>query len=398
MVVVLVVLTALLLWRGLADEPYVAPTPETAPSSTIDSGAASETLRQFEAALIAGDADSAAALGADRAAADVLAAAVANARDLRLDDLGFRYLSETDAPMGAGRWSAEVELTWRIEGFDGQAAARAPVVIEFADHGTAIASVGSQTDVTPLWLQGPLTIRTGGGALVMAADGADVATYHRQARTAVAVMHETFGGNPRLVVEVPGKASSLDSTVGSEPGTYDSIAAVTTGADGSVVPGTPLHVFVNPEVYGALDDLAAQVVMTHEAVHVVTEAPFGRSVPLWLLEGFADFVALGDVDLPVERAAGQIIEQVRDEGVPDALPTRIDFDTSSGHLGAAYEAAWQVCEVLAERGGDDELVAMYDAVLAGSDLGAELERRFGWTESDLLAAWQARLQSLAEAD
>lgn len=391
-------MAGLLLWRGLDDDTYVAPAPEDQPTSTIDSGVASETLRQFEAALVTGDGDAAAALGANDEAAAVLTAAVANAEELDLDDLGFRYLSETDAPMGSGSWSAEVELTWRIDEFDGQAAARAPVVVGFADHGASIASVGSRSGLTPLWLQGPLAIRTGGGALVMAAADVDVAAYHQQARVAVTETRETFGGAPRLVVEVPATMSSLDRTIGSDPGTYDSIAAVTTGADGSVVPGTPLHVFINPEVYGGLDDIAAQVVMTHEAVHVVTEAPFGRSVPLWLLEGFADFVALGDVDLPVERTAAQIIEQVREEGVPDALPTRIDFDTSSGHLGAAYESAWQVCEVLADHGGQDALVAMYDAALAGSDLDAELEQRFGWTEADLLAAWQARLRSLAGVD
>ena len=37
--------------------------------------------------------------------------------------------------------------------------------------------------------------------------------------------------------------------------------------------------------------------MSHEAVHVATEAA-RSTMPLWLLEGFADYVALRDVDLP----------------------------------------------------------------------------------------------------
>ena len=39
------------------------------------------------------------------------------------------------------------------------------------------------------------------------------------------------------------------------------------------------------------------------------------------------------------KAAGQVIAQVRAEGVSDALPGPTEFDSTSTHLGAAYEAA-----------------------------------------------------------
>lgn len=393
-IVVLLLAGALAWWYVGTDEPYVAPRP-AAPTDSIDAAAASDTLRQLEAALLAGDRDAAAGLGADEATAELLAAAAANAAELRLDDLGLRYLSETDAPMGAGSWSAEVELVWRFGGFDGQSAARAPVEFGFAESGESIAAVGGPDGLTPLWLQGRVSTERGGGALVIALNEERVATYHRQAREAAAVVRGTFGGQHRLVVEVPDSIDGLHRAIGAERGSYDTIAAVTTGADGHVVPGTPLHVFVNPVVYDDLDAVAAQVVMTHEAVHVVTEAPFGRAVPLWLLEGFADFIALREVDLPMARTAAQVIEQVRTDGVPDHLPDQVDFRVHEGHLGAAYEAAWVVCLVLAEAGGDAELIAMYEAVVAGSDLAAELQQRFGWSEADLLAAWQERLRELA---
>jgi hypothetical protein len=107
-------------------------------------------------------------------------------------------------------------------------------------------------------------------------------------------------------------------------------------------------------------------------------------------------VALRDVDLPVHRKAAQIIDRVAEEGVPDRLPTQLDFSHSDGHLGATYEAAWLACEVLAERRSAEELVALYEAVLAGSDLERELAARFGWNEEELLHAWQQRLQDLAD--
>ena len=76
-----------------------------------------------------------------------------------------------------------------------------------------------------------------------------------------------------------------------------------------------MHVFVNPEVFGSLRRTGAQVVMSHEATHVAAGAWDSRT-PLWLLEGFADYVALRDVDLPVESSAAQIIAEVRRDGPP----------------------------------------------------------------------------------
>ncbi|QYJ04711.1 hypothetical protein KUV85_03240 [Nocardioides panacisoli] len=390
---VAVLATALLVWRWQAGDTYVAPAPETR-ADGADPVVAAQTLRRLEAALRDGESGPTGDLAAAPDSRAVLSAAAGNVAEIGLEDIGLRYLSETDSPMTTDGWSAEVEVVWRVAGGDGQNAARAAVEFEFVEGGDRIAGIGG--DLVPLWLQGPVEARRGGGAVVVAAAGSDrVAAYHRQARTAVAEIRQRLGRRTNLVVEVPGSPAGLDRSVGAEDGAYDGVAAVTTGADGSVVPGTPLHVFLNPRVYGDLDQLAAQVVMTHEAVHVATDAPLARNVPLWLLEGFADFVALQDTELPLARTAGQVLAQVREEGVPEALPSGVDFDTAGGHLGATYEAAWQVCEVLAERRSDDDVVALYDAVVAGSDLAAELEKRFGWNEAALTRAWQQRLRGLA---
>ena len=50
----------------------------------------------------------------------------------------------------------------------------------------------------------------------------------------------------RLVVEVPDDEEELGRVLGSEPGAYGGIAAVTTTADGSLTPDAPVHIFVNP--------------------------------------------------------------------------------------------------------------------------------------------------------
>ena len=177
-------------------------------------------------------------------------------------------------------------------------------------------------------------------------------------------------------------------------GTYDQIAAVTTSADGSTAPDSPVHIFVNPDVFGTLRPTGAQVVMSHEATHVATDAWDAR-MPLWLLEGFADYVALRDVDLPVSRSAAQIIAEVRKDGPPRHLPGAGEFGTRTPNLGATYESAWLICRLLAERGGEPALVSFYRAVDAGQSVGAALEASFGLSTAELTEEWRSLLSGLA---
>ena len=64
------------------------------------------------------------------------------------------------------------------------------------------------------------------------------------------------------------RSTGLDA----EPGHTAGIAAVTAPADGSTDTDSPVHVFVNPEVFDRLQPTGAQVVLSHEAVHVATDA------------------------------------------------------------------------------------------------------------------------------
>ena len=122
--------------------------------------------------------------------------------------------------------------------------------------------------------------------------------------------------------------------------------------------------FVNPDVTDGLRRVGAQVVMSHELVHVATDA-VRRPVEPWLLEGFADYVALRDTRLPDRVTLGRAIAAARRDGVPDALPTAADFDTRARDLQARYEEAWLACRIIAERLGERGLVDVYDAASAG---------------------------------
>ena len=78
--------------------------------------------------------------------------------------------------------------------------------------------------------------------------GTSAGRYPRWSAGAVRQVRRVLpAGEGRSLVEVPAHARrSSRPPLQSEPGQYDNIAAVTTTADGSLAPGAPVRVFVNP--------------------------------------------------------------------------------------------------------------------------------------------------------
>jgi hypothetical protein len=385
MLALVLVIGVAVVWLVLRDDAYVA-TPDRRTDLAIGPAAIDETLDRVEEAVRTGD--SAALEGTG------VGYLVTNAQRLRVRGLDLRYVEQTGRTADEVR--ATVDVTWRFAGFDDEPA-RTEVAMTFRAAGedeVVLTSVGGGEGRSPLWLSGPVEVRRTDRVLVLGAEGTDLGPVTARAEAAVPTVRRVLGAwRPRLVVEVPASAAGLGDVLGAEDGQYDGVAAVTASPDGSTAPDAPLHVFVNPDVLGTLRSRGAQVVLTHEATHVATRAPVSTQ-PLWLLEGFADYVALRDVDLPLSTTAGQVIEQVREEGPPSALPGPAEFDTGTTHLGAAYEAAWLACVVLADRVGERELVDLYRT--AGTDgLDAALRQVARWTEADLTRVWRARLTELA---
>lgn len=387
-------------WLALRDDTGSQSPHRPPPTTQADRAAISaELLSDLEQAVTQGDKKAAVALAAtgDAAAADRLAAIVDNARALRVRDFTLRYVDEDEAAGAAGTWVVAAETTWQLTGFDATASAT-EVSFTLTANGdrAAFVSAGGHQRRAPLWLTTRLEVRRAPGTLVLAAaPAAEADTYARYARAAVPVVRKVLTDwDSGLVVEVPASVDGLHAALNATPEQYAAIAAVTTTPDGSTAPGTSAHVFVNPAVFGSLRAQGAQVVMSHEAAHVATDA-VTTDVPLWLLEGFADYVALRDVNLPVSVTAAQIGRQVREDGVPDHLPGQAEFDTRTTHLGAAYESAWLACVTLAEEGSEDQLVRFYRQVAAGAAVTEALPEVFGMTEAELTSAWQQRLRDLA---
>ena len=360
---------------------------------------AASALHTLEHAVESGDDTGLDALAADAASQALLAAVVANGRDLEVEQFSLRYVDQVGATSPDGSWRAAVEVTWAFDGYD-DAPAAAEVLVGFAPlgDGVGVKSIGGPAQEgrrTPVWLSGRVHVVRDDGVLVLAAQSKRAArAYAARLRSAYPVVRAALPGwRPSVVVEVPASAAGLDAALGAAPGGYAAVAAVTTTVDGSQDPAAPVHVFVNPDVAGGLRDEGGQVVMTHEVVHAATGAAFSP-VPLWLLEGFADHVALRPVRLPLSVTAARIARDVRREGPPARLPGPQEFDTSADRLQAAYESAWLACVVLAEQVGEDGLLRVYRAADAGTPVAAAL-RAEGISKERLVRLWQQRLEDLA---
>lgn len=398
-----------------------APATSAADARTL---AANQLLRRMALRLEKGSLDSVRTLAEplDRPAAQELATLRHNVRVLRMTGLSLRLVEtpgatlelgedgrtlelgggegvEPDRSAGSGRsWTGEVQVRWRLGADAAGSRAQVPFTFrEFAGTTRFSSARSDRRSPIPLWMLDRVAVaRTSRSLVVSAAPGAAVG-FSRLADQAVADVRRVLPRWPgRVVVEVPRDQRQLDRVLGTRAGTYAAIAAVTATADGSVSPSAPAHVFVNPRVFDPLGPNGSQIVMSHEATHVAMRAALSPS-PLWLLEGFADYVALARVDLPVSQLAGQTLARVRRTGPPDRLPTQEDFGPRRPALGASYEEAWLACRLIAERYGEQRLVAFYRAADRVGATARAFRTVLGTTEQEFTRLWQADLRRLARS-
>jgi hypothetical protein len=328
-----------------------------------------------------------------------------NVRSLRIAGLDLRYVDESQEQptedqrrrFGDRVWLGDVQLSWLMSGYDRRPGHR-EVALTFTEtpHGAAFVSARGDADgPTPLWLLERVSSSRSGHSLVVTAGARSPARFSRLADRAVADVRKVLHGwRGRLVVEVPGDEQQLGRVLGASQDAYGGIAAVTTTVDGSLSPGAPVHIFLNPAVFGPLGPRGAQIVMSHEATHVATGAAVS-SMPTWLLEGFADYVALAHVDLPVSVTGSQILARVRRAGAPRQLPGQQEFDPRNKALGASYESAWLACRLLGERYGERRLVAFYRAADRSGSTAGPFRSLLGTDQVAFTRSWRRYLEQLA---
>jgi hypothetical protein len=257
----------------------------------------------------------------------------------------------------------------------------------------AIRSATSEAPL-PLWLAGRVEVQKKPGVRVIAVDGGapglDVMSMARTAaRTVRSVMPAVRGD---LTVVSPATRALTASLVGRSQKDVEPVAAVTTTVDGGT--RTARVIVLNPDQFRTMDARAAQVVISHEATHQLTDA-VGRSPEPWVAEGFADFVALHDDDAPLSLSAGQALRAVREEGAPRELPSAADFGGAGRVLGAVYEEAWLVFRMLGERFDDATIVRFYRDVLGGDSADEAARADLGLTVDQITRQWRTYLTNKA---
>jgi len=381
-------------------------TPDAPSRADLRGDAAGALLERLASRLRHGTRRDVVALAApgDVAARRELSTLRANVHRLGVTDLTFRYIDDQAREVGAARrralggdaWVGQVQMTWRIAGFDRRESHR-EVPMTFvrrgSDAGFVTARGGDQA--TPLWLLDRVFVDRSPRSLVVATRPGRLPRFSRLADQAVVDVRKVLPRwRGRLVVEVPPDQHGLTRVLGSKPDAYREIAAVTTTVDGSLTPGTPVHIFVNPRVFDPLGPRGSQIVMSHEATHVAVRAAFS-TMPTWLLEGFADYVALAHVDLPVSVTASQILRRVRRHGAPPHLPGKREFDPQNQALGASYESAWLACRLLAEEYGEKKLIAFYRASDRADSTRGPFRSVLGTDAKSFTRAWRQDLRGLA---
>nr|WP_228717600.1 basic secretory family protein [Allosaccharopolyspora coralli] len=214
---------------------------------------------------------------------------------------------------------------------------------------------------------------------------------------AVAVVTEVWGEDwPRQVgVLVPDSRAELQSLVGPQFA-VDGIAAVAVAdrVDPSrgVVQGP--RVVLNPSTAGSLSQTALRVVLQHEITHVAARGETVDGSPMWLLEGFADYVGYRDSGLLPREIAPDLARQVHHQGPPGQFPSDRDFHLAGHRLDLAYQQAWSLVAFLVDEVGEQRVVELYHRI-AGSGshaaVGTALADLTGMDSRELVVRWAASL-------
>jgi hypothetical protein len=326
--------------------------------------------------------------------------------DLGVKRLDLRYLPgslggvplERRVGASGNEWAADVVVTW-TPAWTTRRAIRSVVRYSFvAEQGAALVSRVDAAEGArePLWLQGPLEVRKTSRVFAVATTRAASKALASDVRTAVRDVGDIVPGSPgHLLAYLPATGDDVERLLDSEPGSHDGIAAVAATINGAHDRAAPAAIILNPAVFSTLGRDGRHLVITHEATHVLTKAVTTTS-PLWIAEGFADYVGVGAVDVPVTVAAGRALRQVDRLGPPTTLPEDADFSAGSRDLEATYELAWLAARLIAFEYGEHQLVAFYEAAIDDpADVEDAFVRQLGTTESEFTRQWRAHLTELA---
>ena len=248
------------------------------------------------------------------------------------------------------------------------------------------------------WDHGPVTVTTvqtaGGPSVVLAHPGDEPMrdALAREVGPAIDHVSRIWGDSwaRRAVVVVTASHEEFSALVG--PG-HDgaNIAAVAVSdapVPGEVSPSGQRIVF-GPTADERLGEHSRAGVLRHELTHIAARAATVDGSPMWMLEGYAEYVAHRDEERPARVLAPELAARFASDDLPGALPSDADFAGDSAAV--AYETAWSVCAYVADRYGERVLTDLYRALATGARTDAEVDEvvrtRLGVGVAALVEDW-----------
>ncbi|MQA05571.1 MAG: hypothetical protein GEV07_23580 [Streptosporangiales bacterium] len=301
---------------------------------------------------------------------------------------------------GGDRWAYTVYISYSLTGFATErAVSRQQVEVVERTEGWRITSISEGDEHTEPWELGKTTSVRGDRIVVVGVDTpkAKLRRIHRRAVDAVPRVDGVWDGNwaRGAVVVVPPDVSGAARLAQTD--NIEALAAVATGAsmiDGSGDLRRWDRVVVNPKAWQRMNDTGRDVVLAHELTHVATGSL--GTVPLWVSEGFADYVGWKNQDVAMSSIAPELAADVRRGEAPGNLPTDDDF--RGGEPDQAYEEAWFAAKYVVFRYGEGKLLALYRAMASRSgtsvaDQDAVLRSTLGVSRSEFRHGWRAYVKS-----
>ncbi|MFD8211905.1 hypothetical protein ACFV2S_36620 [Streptomyces sp. NPDC059695] len=304
---------------------------------------------------------------------------------------------------GEGRATARAELDYRLRGYDSGPATTERVLDLVERDGRWYVTGDRAAEGAPqqLWQQGEVTTVTGARSLVLGVGQSRdrLREIAAAADRAVPAVGNAWNGDwaGRVVVLVPASIDAMGRLLGGPADSYRGIAAVTTGRAGGGPAAPADRVIVNPDAYAVLGAFGRQVVLTHETTHVATRVQTTKATPVWLSEGFADWVAYRGTGRTAGQAAPELRRAVLAGDLPAELPddAAFAFGGDAESLARAYEGGWLACELIADRWGEEKLTAFYRAVGAHPARDGAVEKALrdvlDTTPAQFTADWRAYL-------
>lgn len=271
--------------------------------------------------------------------------------------------AQAEALGAADTWAGQVHLRYAISGAD-PVPGRQSTVVTAARRGDEwrLVSESGRPDRPSArgpWDFGPLAASTvgvdhGRKAVVLGheAQRAEIDSIATELPGAVRAVTEVWGMDwpGTVLVLITGSQAEFAELAG--PGPLDDVAAV--AVSDPIVAGAPItgqRVIFGPGAVTRLGAGASRAVLRHELTHVAARAVTRVTAPLWLTEGFADYV--GYRGRPVAGVAPGLVREP-----PAGLPADAEF-ADPARAQRAYEISWAVCAFVADSRGEQQLVRLY---------------------------------------